>query len=38
MKIMTPKIVYGINGDGCMNGHVKGDNDRIADSPVKDIL
>ena len=31
---MTPKIVYSINGNGCMNGHIRGDRNRIADSPL----
>jgi hypothetical protein len=34
MNTMTPKIKYGINGDGCMNGHIRGDRNRIADSPL----
>ena len=32
---MPLKVKYGINGDGCMNGHIRGDADnRIADSPL----
>ena len=34
MNTMTPKIVYGINGNGCMNGHIKGTACKIADSPL----
>lgn len=33
MTTSTPTIKYGI-GEGCMNGHIKGDRNRIADSPI----
>lgn len=38
MDIMRPKIKYGINGDGCMNGHIRGDRNRIADSPLHVLI
>ena len=34
MNTMPTEIKYGINGDGCMNGHIRGDRNRIADSPL----
>ena len=34
MDTMTPKIVYGINGNGSNSRHIRGDADKIADSPL----
>lgn len=34
MDTMPPKIKYGLNGKGCMNGHIRGIHNRIADSPL----
>lgn len=35
MNTMPLKVKYDIgNGKGCMNGHIRGDRNRIADSPL----